>query len=71
MTMLMINLRKLLLRMLLVFLILLTSMAFCYFDPSYGKGEEFLINWNSKYQYKDVNLSTNGIYLCGKLGTRF
>jgi aryl-alcohol dehydrogenase-like predicted oxidoreductase len=61
MTMLMINPRKLLLRMLLVFLILLTSIR--YFDtaPSYGKGEEFLINWNSKYQYKDVNLSTRDI----------
>lgn len=35
-----------------------------YFDtaPSYGKGEEFLTNWNSKYQYKDVILSTKWGY---------
>jgi aryl-alcohol dehydrogenase-like predicted oxidoreductase len=35
-----------------------------YFDtaPSYGKGEEFLTNWNSKYQYKDVSLSTKWGY---------
>jgi aryl-alcohol dehydrogenase-like predicted oxidoreductase len=45
-----------------------------YFDtaPSYGKGEEFLTNWNSKYQHEDVSLSTKmGIYLCSKLGIRF
>lgn len=35
-----------------------------YFDtaPSYGKGEEFLTNWNSKYQHKDVILSTKWGY---------
>ncbi len=35
-----------------------------YFDtaPSYGKGEEFLTNWNSKYQHKDVTLSTKWGY---------
>jgi len=35
-----------------------------YFDtaPSYGKGEQFLINWNSKYQHKDVTLSTKWGY---------
>jgi aryl-alcohol dehydrogenase-like predicted oxidoreductase len=35
-----------------------------YFDtaPSYGKGEEFLINWNSKYQHEDVSLSTKWGY---------
>jgi aryl-alcohol dehydrogenase-like predicted oxidoreductase len=41
-----------------------------YFDtaPSYGKGEEFLTNWNSKYQHKDVSLSTKwDIPMC-KLG---
>jgi aryl-alcohol dehydrogenase-like predicted oxidoreductase len=30
--------------------------------PSYGKGEEFLTNWNSEYQYKDVSLSTKWGY---------
>jgi aryl-alcohol dehydrogenase-like predicted oxidoreductase len=35
-----------------------------YFDtaPSYGKGEEFLTNWNSKYQHEDVRLSTKWGY---------
>jgi aryl-alcohol dehydrogenase-like predicted oxidoreductase len=35
-----------------------------YFDtaPSYGKGEEFLTNWNSKYEYEDVSLSTKWGY---------
>jgi aryl-alcohol dehydrogenase-like predicted oxidoreductase len=35
-----------------------------YFDtaPSYGKGEEFLTNWNSKYQHKDLSLSTKWGY---------
>ena len=35
-----------------------------YFDtaPSYGKGEQFLTNWNSKYQHKDVTLSTKWGY---------
>jgi aryl-alcohol dehydrogenase-like predicted oxidoreductase len=35
-----------------------------YFDtaPSYGKGEAFLINWNSIYQHKDVSLSTKWGY---------
>ena len=35
-----------------------------YFDtaPSYGKGEQFLINWNSKYLHKDVTLSTKWGY---------
>ncbi|MGO4818330.1 aldo/keto reductase [Flavobacterium sp. W22_SRS_FP1] len=35
-----------------------------YFDtaPSYGKGEEFLTNWNSEYQHKDVTLSTKWGY---------
>ena len=35
-----------------------------YFDtaPSYGKGEEFLINWNTKYQHKDITLSTKWGY---------
>jgi aryl-alcohol dehydrogenase-like predicted oxidoreductase len=50
-----------LLRMLLVFLILPINMAIRYFDtaPSYGKGEEFLTNWNSKYHEDTVQ---NGIY---------
>ena len=35
-----------------------------YFDtaPSYGKGEQFLTNWNSKYKYKDATLSTKWGY---------
>jgi aryl-alcohol dehydrogenase-like predicted oxidoreductase len=35
-----------------------------YFDtaPSYGKGEEFLTNWNSKYQHEHVSLSTKWGY---------
>ncbi|MFT5964669.1 MAG: aryl-alcohol dehydrogenase-like predicted oxidoreductase [Flavobacterium sp.] len=35
-----------------------------YFDtaPSYGKGEEFLTNWNSKYKHEDVSLSTKWGY---------
>lgn len=35
-----------------------------YFDtaPSYGKGEAYLIDWNSKYQHKDVTLSTKWGY---------
>ena len=35
-----------------------------YFDtaPSYGKGEEFLTNWNSKYQHDDLSLSTKWGY---------
>ena len=35
-----------------------------YFDtaPSYGKGEQFLINWNSKNRYNDVSLSTKWGY---------
>lgn len=35
-----------------------------YFDtaPSYGKGEEYLTKWNSKYQYQDVILSTKWGY---------
>ena len=35
-----------------------------YFDtaPSYGKGEQFLTNWNTKYQHKDVTLSTKWGY---------
>lgn len=35
-----------------------------YFDtaPSYGKGEQFLTTWNSKYQHMDVILSTKWGY---------
>lgn len=35
-----------------------------YFDtaPSYGKGEEFLTNWNSKYQHEHLSLSTKWGY---------
>lgn len=35
-----------------------------YFDtaPSYGEGEQFLIDWNLKYKYKDVVLSTKWGY---------
>lgn len=35
-----------------------------YFDtaPSYGKGEQFLTDWNSKHQYNDVTLSTKWGY---------
>jgi hypothetical protein len=48
-TVLLINPKRLLLRMLLVFLILPINMVFVILiQPSYGKGEEFLTNWNSK-----------------------
>jgi hypothetical protein len=58
-TVLLINPKRLLLRMLLVFLILPINMVFVILiQPSYGKGEEFLTNWNSKYQHEDVSLST-------------
>ncbi len=35
-----------------------------YFDtaPSYGKGEQFLINWNAHFQHADVTLSTKWGY---------
>lgn len=35
-----------------------------YFDtaPSYGKGEQFLTEWNANHQYRDVNLSTKWGY---------
>ncbi|SNR33862.1 Predicted oxidoreductase [Lutibacter agarilyticus] len=35
-----------------------------YFDtaPSYGKGEQFLINWNTNYKHADVTLSTKWGY---------
>jgi aryl-alcohol dehydrogenase-like predicted oxidoreductase len=35
-----------------------------YFDtaPSYGKGEQFLTDWNAKFQYEDVLLSTKWGY---------
>lgn len=35
-----------------------------YFDtaPSYGKGEQFLIDWNTNYEYADVTLSTKWGY---------
>ncbi|UMB61211.1 aldo/keto reductase [Lutibacter sp. A80] len=35
-----------------------------YFDtaPSYGKGEQFLTDWNSEHKYKDITLSTKWGY---------
>jgi hypothetical protein len=61
---LLINPKRLLLRMLLVFLILPINMVFVILIQllSYGKGEEFLTNWNSKYQHEDVSLSTKWGY---------
>ncbi|MDW5287983.1 aldo/keto reductase [Formosa sp. PL04] len=40
------------------------SFGIRYFDtaPSYGKGEQFLIDWHKLRQYKDVNLSTKWGY---------
>jgi hypothetical protein len=56
--------------MLLVFLILPINMVFVILiQPFLWKGEEFL--GILKYQYKDVSLVQNGIYLCGKLGIGF